>query len=606
MTYTTAGAIQIKHMLPTQEARDRFDINKPLDKSGMKNLVNLLIQHGGPNSHETINDLTKLFFNKATEIGATTPLSDYENDSEERQLEFSEFEHKVSQILKKNLSKLDQAKELSVLAASARHSMEKHNLEYMLSRGSTAAKMAQTGARGNPMQLGQGTASPMMAADVKGMPIPVAIKHSFAEGLSGAEHLAMSYGGRASTVLSNLSTSLPGALFKKLTPSVFHEVITEADCGTKNGIPIPTADKLSCIGRFEAGTNHLIDSRYYKELHSDKKTVVVRNPMTCRAKDGICQKCYGLAANGQVPNIGINVGIIAAQSVSEVLTQAMLSTKHTGGVAGRTRNPYEEASNLLSNPENFQDEATISTTNGKVTAKHQTSLKDWEITVGDHKHFIPNFQEPLVEVGHKVRIGDPLSTGTINPEKLVALKGAGAGRIYLANQLRAIYSKNAQLDPRHFDVIARNMIKYNVVNDPGESGFLPGEKIEIGQVEDYLFKHSKNVSLQNAVGKTLSKRLLDLTPGTVLTQNHIDDLVEHGVKEIPVSTSELSTTALVPGLQSLKLLDKNWVSKLSFNHLHKTIIEAGALGQKSPIHSTEPVTSYVVGNEFGEGEKGRY
>jgi DNA-directed RNA polymerase subunit beta' len=136
----------------------------------------------------------------------------------------------------------------------------------MVSRGSTAARMALTGARGNPAQLQQGTASPMMAADVRGVPIPVAIKHSFAEGLSNAEHLAMSYGGRASTVMSQLSTEKPGALFKRLTPTVFHEVITEPDCGTKQGIPIPIGDKLSLIGRYEAGTNHLIDEQYLKEL----------------------------------------------------------------------------------------------------------------------------------------------------------------------------------------------------------------------------------------------------------------------------------------------------------------------------------------------------
>jgi hypothetical protein len=74
------------------------------------------------------------------------------------------------------------------------------------------------------------------------------------------------------------------------------------------------------------------------------------------------------------------LGVIAAQSVSEVLTQAMLGTKHQGGVAGRQRNPYEEANNILSNPENFQDEATIAKVNGIVENVEQTSLKDWEIT----------------------------------------------------------------------------------------------------------------------------------------------------------------------------------------------------------------------------------
>lgn len=607
MTITTPGAILVKHMLPTDEAKEKFNLYKPLDKGGMKDLINLLIEHGGPTSHETINELGKLFFNKATEIGSTTPLSDYENDSDERQAMFSEFEHRVTEVLKKDLPKLEQARELDTISAELRGRMEKHNLKYMLSRGSTAAKMAASGARGNPMQLGQGTASPMMAADVKGIPIPVAIKHSFAEGLSNAEHLAMSYGGRASTVMSQLSTEKPGALFKKLTPTVFHEVVTEDDCRTTNGIIIPTSDKLSCIGRYEAGSNKLIDLKYYKELlFTGKKQVKARSPMTCEAKEGLCQKCYGLAANGELPHIGQNMGVIASQSVSEVLTQAMLSTKHQGGVAGKQRNPYEEANNLLSNPENFQDEATISHVNGRVEKITKTSLGDHEVIVAGEKHFVPNEQTPTVKEGDSVRVGDSLSTGTLNPRELTTLKGSGAGRVYLANEMRRIYSKNAQLDPRHFDIIARNMIKHYEVTDPGESGFLPGDKVEVSQIAKHLRENSKNIGLDKAEGLTLAENTLELTPGTILTKNHLDDLKGHGIDSVRVSDSGLKVKALVPGLQNLKLLDKNWVSKLSFNQLHRTIIDAAAMGYKSPVHSTEPVASYMMGTEFGEGDKGKY
>lgn len=607
MPVTTAGSILIKNMMPTKQARDAYNLYRPLDKGGMKDLVNMIIEKGGEHGYETINDLTKTFFNKATEIGSTTPLSDYINDSDERETTFSEFEKKVADILAKHLPKMEQAKELDDLARVYSGKVSNQNLEYLVSRGSVAAKMAQSGARGNKNQLQQATASPLMAQDVKGLPIPIAIKHSYAEGLSNAEFLATSYGGRASTVMSQLSTEKPGALFKRLTPAVFHEIVTMSDCGTKNGIYIPIQDKLSIIGRFQAVTNKLIDQPYYKELvTSGMKKVLARNVMTCRAKEGICQKCYGLAANGQLPHIGQNMGIIAAQSVSEVLTQAMLSTKHQGGVAGRQRNPYEEANNLLSNPDNFQDEATIASNNGSVRSMKQNSLKDWSVDIGGHDHFIPNYQTPLVKVGDEVRVGDPISTGTLNPRKLTELKGAGAGRMYLANKMREIYSRNAHLDARHFDLIARNMIKHNEVVDPGDSGFMPGDKVEVGQIEHSLEENSHLVPLAKAKDKTLATGIMDLTPGTLLTQNHLDDLAANGVKNVNVSNVGLVVKPMVPGLQSLKLLDKNWVSNLSFNRLHKTIQEAAALGQRSPIHGTEPITAYVMGSEFGEGQNGKY
>lgn len=607
MPITTPGALLIRKSLPTKTSRDKYDIYTPLDKKGVSNLVNNLIQNGGSEAPTTINNLSNQFFHKATEIGATTPLSDYHNDDPERQVRLAEFDSHVTRILSQNLPKLEQANQLNEISYVLGEGMKKENLKYMLSRGSTAAKMANTGARGNPMQLGQATASPMMSMDVRGFPIPLNIKHSYAEGLSSAEHLAASYGGRSSTVLSNLSTALPGALFKRLTPAVMHEVITEADCGTKNGIPILTSDKLSCIGRYQAVTNRLVDEEYLHSIVAEgTKMITLRNPQTCKAHEGLCQKCYGLAANNRLPDIGTNVGVIAAQSVSEVLTQSMLSTKHKGGVAGKKRNSYEEASNILSNPENFQDEATIAEVNGKVNKIHQTSLKDWEVEVDGNKHFIPNGQTPLVTLGDKVKAGDPLSTGTLDPRKLVDLKGSGAGRVYLANKMREIYSRDAKLDPRHFDIIARNMIKHNLVIDPGESGFLPGDKIELGKLASYLEEHSKTVPVASAEGHTLAVGIRELTPGTLLSKNHIQELQEEGVKNVQISTSGLITKAIVPGLQNLKLLDKNWISKLSFNRLSNIIQEAAALNQSSPIHSTEPVTGYMLGTEFGEGKNGKY
>lgn len=599
---TTPGSVKIKHMLPNG-ARDKYDLYRTLDKPGITDLITLILKHGGEKGFDSINDLTKLFFNTATEIGASTPLSDYDNDSSERHAILGEFEHNVANILKSNVSKQEKYVLLDNLAGKVRGHLNNQNLEYLVSRGSIAAKMAKTGARGNPSQFAIGTASPLMASDVKGMPIPIAIKKSFAEGLSPAEFIAMSYGGRASTVASQLSTQLPGALFKKLTPNVFHEVITITDCKTSNGVMVPINDKKTLIGRYQAGTNHMIDETYYRDLTG--KQVKIRSPLTCEAHEGICQKCYGIAANGKLPTIGENVGVIAAQSVSEVLTQAMLSTKHQGGVAGRRRTAYDEANNILNNPaKNFQDEAAIATLNGKITAIKTTPLKDYEIYVNNIEHFASKFSAPMVSVGDNVKIGQQISEGTINPRKLVGLKGLGAGRKYLSSQLREIYG--AGLDPRHFDIIAKNLIRYAVINHPGDTGFLPGQKVDISEIEKHIKNDKKEVPLSQAEGKTLSRKILEMTPGTILTSNHIDELAASGVDRVHITTSGLHITPLVPGLQTVKLLDKNWVSKLSAAKLESTLRDAAAFGSESDIHSADPIPSYMMGTEFGEGERGKY
>ncbi|HET8686064.1 MAG TPA: hypothetical protein VFM18_05290 [Methanosarcina sp.] len=603
---TTAGALLIKHSLPTEEAKEHFDLYRPLDKKGMAELVSNLIKRGGPTAPEHINTLTKIFFNKATEIGATTPLSDYINDSDERQAIIAEFESKARLIMQSKKDDRTKNKELGDLTVQYGNRIEKQNLEYLLSKKSTAAKMAQTGARGNPKQLSIATSAPLMSLNLKGELVPVVIKRSFAEGMTPAEHIAMSYMGRASTVAAQLSTALPGALFKRLAPTLFHEVITEVDCGTKNGLIVNVKDANNVKGRYTALTNKLVDEAYYRELTmSGQKTIKMRSVMTCEAHDGVCQHCYGLLGNGKPARIGENVGVIAAQSVSEVLTQAMLSTKHRATVGERKGNSYDQASNLLNNPaENFKDEATISTVNGKVTAIKPTPLGDNHVFVNGTSHFVPRVQELRVSVGEDVKQGQPLSTGVVNPRKLVALRGIGAGREYIAKELRAIYSGG--LDPRHFEVIAKNLIKYAEVTDPGETGLLPGEKVDINRVQRFLSKKTGSVPLDEAEGHVLAKGVLSLTPGTLLDGNHIEELREKGITHVDVTGSGLKVKPFVPGLQSAKLLDPNWISKLSFSRLKDTLKESAALGSESPIHSTDPITPYILGTEFGEGEHGKY
>lgn len=601
--YTTPGSVMIKHMLP-EKIRGSYDLHQVLDKNGVKDLIQLLIRNQD-SDFEVINDLARLFFGKATEIGASTPLDDYINDSSERKAMLGEFEHKVAEILKKEVPREQKYNELSILASEMSQKINKQNLEYLVQRGSTAAKMAKTGARGNPAQLAWGTASPLMAADVRGLPVPIAVKHSFAEGLSPGEYMAMSYAGRASTVAAQLSTSLPGALFKKLTPNLYHEVVTIPDCHTSNGIMVNATDRKALIGRYEAGTNRLIDETYQQDLAHSHKQVKVRSSLTCEANKGICQKCYGLGSDGRIVAIGTNVGVIASQSVSEVLTQAMLGTKHSGGVAGKKRNAYEEASNLLNNPaDNFQDEATISKLNGKVSEIRQTALKDHEVYIDGVPHFVSRQQDLQIKKGDSVKAGDPLSTGTVNPRKLVALKGIGAGRMYMAEKLRDIYGSG--LDPRHFDLISRNLIKYAKVDHPGETGFLPGQEVDINTLHKHLKDSHETVPLSEAHGRVLSHGVLEETPGTYLTPNHIDSLALKGVSSVKVAKTGLRVTPLVPGLQSAKLLDPNWVSKLAFSKLRQTIQDSAATGQSSPIHSTDPITPYIIGRDFGMGDNGEY
>lgn len=603
----TPGALRVKRLLPP-EVQKRFDPTRVLDKNGVKDLIADIVTHGGEDAPRAITAVSNLFFNTATQHGYSTPLSDYYNDSEERKAMLAEYETQVNHIMGLgDISTRERNEKLIDTTTKYQGLLTKQNLEYMLGKKSTAAIMAQTGARGNPSQLQQGTSSPIQSKKIDGTPIPLAITHSFAEGLTAAEQLAMSYWGRGNVVQAQLSTSKPGDMFKSITPNLYHEVVTVPDCHTANGMMYPISDKKRVMFHYEAGTNKLIDEAYYSELkHSGKTNVKVRTTLTCEAKDGVCCKCYGLNARGKVPEIGENVGVVAAQSASEVLTQMILSTKHDAK-AGKASNPYELTDNLLTNPENFQDEAVISTVDGVVSKIEQTELKDHRVFVGNTMHFVPNSQDVEVHVGDAIKQGDPLSSGTVNPRKLTSLRGIGTGRAYMSNQLRHIYQEGGnKLDPRHFDLIARNLVKYVTVKDPGDTGFLPGQVVSVNHIHNALRDDAETIPTEKAFGRQLAEHALEYTPGTLLDKNHVAYLVSHGVKNVVVSKSGLSITPLVPGIKTAKLYDDNWVSRLAFKQLGKSLREAMVMGHKAETSGTDPITPYMIGGAFGEGKDGKY
>ena len=85
----------------------------------------------------------------------------------------------------------------------------------------------------------------------------------------------------------------------------------------------------------EAGT--LIDEQLAEQIEGwGVDEVMVRSPITCEVRHGVCSKCYGRdLGRGHLVNVGEAVGVIAAQSIGEPGTQLTMRTFHIGGAASR-------------------------------------------------------------------------------------------------------------------------------------------------------------------------------------------------------------------------------------------------------------------------------
>jgi DNA-directed RNA polymerase subunit beta' len=191
------------------------------------------------------------------------------------------------------------------------------------------------------------------------------IKSNFREGLSVLEYFISTHGARKGLADTALKTADAGYLTRRLVDVAQDVTITEEDCGTILGLEVGALkegeDIIEPLGerivgnvaaediedpheRDQAGrptriveAGQLIDEDTARAIEdSGIETVRIRSVLTCEAKRGLCQMCYGrnLATMAMVDR-GEAVGIIAAQSIGEPGTQLTLRTFHIGGTAAR-------------------------------------------------------------------------------------------------------------------------------------------------------------------------------------------------------------------------------------------------------------------------------
>jgi DNA-directed RNA polymerase subunit beta' len=220
--------------------------------------------------------------------------------------------------------------------------------------------MAESGARGSIEQIRQLAGMRGLMAKPSGRIIETPIKANFREGLHVLEYFSSTHGARKGLADTALKTADSGYLTRKLADVAQNVVVAEDDCGTLNGISkavIYKGDKLEVSlaqaikGRVARDTiidvvtdevivreNDLITEEVARRIEDmGYEKVRVRSPLTCEAEQGVCARCYGMDLSRSRPvEMGLAVGIVAAQSIGEPGTQLTMRTFHIGGTASRT------------------------------------------------------------------------------------------------------------------------------------------------------------------------------------------------------------------------------------------------------------------------------
>jgi DNA-directed RNA polymerase subunit beta' len=371
--------------------------------------------------------------------------------------------------------------------------------------------MVGSGARGNVMQVRQIAGMRGLVANPRGEIIPRPIKSNFREGLSVLEYFISTHGARKGLADTALRTADSGYLTRRLVDVAQELIVKEWECESNRGIWVEPIDDLrlletSLLGRclaedlkFADGTvlerNHEVDDDDLEKLVADETVtrVRVRSVLTCDTIVGVCSKCYGrFLATGKPADLGEAVGIIAAQSIGEPGTQLTMRTFHTGGVAGEdithglprvvelfeARTPkgaalLAETSGVARLGENEKGERTITVVSDDGTETEYAVSRRAHITVKD---------------GQEVAAGDRLvgdEKTPLDPKKLLEVKGIRETQVYLGSEVQKVYrEQGVSIHDKHVEVIVRQMLRRVAVSEPGDSPFLPGEKVDARRYAD--------------------------------------------------------------------------------------------------------------------------
>ncbi len=374
--------------------------------------------------------------------------------------------------------------------------------------------MADSGARGSMAQIRQLAGMRGLMADTAGRTIEIPVKANFREGLSVLEYFVSSRGARKGMTDTALRTADSGYLTRRMVDVSQDVIIREHNCGTTAGIwvgaVVKNGDVIDTFGNRIRGrypvsdvlhpvTGELLHSKDVMMQPEDAakfekagiEKIYIRTVLGCRARSGVCARCYGMnLATSKEVNLGEAVGIIAAQSIGEPGTQLTMRTFHSGGVAGDDITQGLPRVEELFESRRPKKMAQISEITGTVSVDetHRSALRSITVTAEDgevKEYHVPYSVGLKVIHGKTVQKGEPITDGALYPQDVLRISGVEAVQDYLVQSVQAVYrQQGVEINDKHIEVIIRQMMRKLKVEDPGDSTLLTGTVVDTFEFED--------------------------------------------------------------------------------------------------------------------------
>ena len=477
--------------------------------------------------------------------------------------------------------------------------------EFEADRDNPIFIMSDSGARGNISNFTQLVGMRGLMSNPKGETIELPIKSALREGLTASEFFISTHGARKGSTDTALKTADSGYLTRRLVDVAQEVIITEDDCHTDRGfvvtelintadgnVIVPLVDRL--VGR--TSLKDIVDPNsgeiivHASELMTEKtakavadagiKSVEIRNIFGCKAKNGICRKCYGInLATGQEVLLGETIGIMAAQSIGEPGTQLTMRTFHMGGVAGDA----DITQGLPRIQELFEArvpkaKSIISEIAGKIssiTTQGDHNNQRSEVTVANDletkTYLTPIGAKVAVAEGDFVEAGDKITEGSISPKELLSVASVEAVENYILKEVQQVYRlQGIEISDKHIEIIIHQMMRRMKIIEGGDTTALPGSHVSVKQFTE-LNKQVLKEGKHPAVGRPI---LLGITKASLETDSWLS------AASFQETTRILTDAAIKGKVDHLKGLKENVIIG--------KLLPAGT-GLRGPLKSPETI-----------------
>ena len=637
---TTVGRLMFNEILPEKL---RY-LNKVIKKGDLKQIVKDCLRHyGEEETVKFVDNLKNRAFQLITKSGMSFGMGDLPEFKEVDVL-IDKGDKKVFEIQSQYedglLTDSERAGQVIELWGKIKEEITaicKKNLP----PGSSVYSMIDSGARGSWAQLTQILGMKGLVTSPSGGIIELPIKRNFKKGFDVLEYFIATHGTRKGLSDTALRTANAGYLTRRLVDVSQDVIISEDDCGESEGLVITKkeseelGESLSrrLVGRYladdlkdtdgkviflkgELMTENNIETLVGKDIEE----AAIRSVLSCKLARGVCAKCYGydLARNKTV-EIGVPVGIIAAQSIGEPGTQLTMRTFHTGGVAGGS----DITQGLPRVEEIFENrtpkkKAIISDVDGKVKIEmEQKVIRDEEgkeVLVSNQRTKILKIHFKG-EISEKYRIG---AAGEGEDKKEIKMLVKTGEEVILGQALYSIGKKTVVAKEAGVAEVGSKNIKVSRYSEKVEEMIIPkgtallvkdGDEVTRGQqltdgsldldqlfrlngrqaVQKYIIKEIQYVYSSQGqplndkhveiIARQMFSRFLitdagksELLPGEVVEENVIARLPED-------VRSTIKAERLLSGITRASLTTESFLSAASFQETARVLIEAALSGK---------------------------